>query len=498
MCLILPLLLLVVFLELPGNLTPSRGALAVLRGGMSSPACATPWGSAHAGHLAGFPRFSPTLFEPAQSELGISACEERSLPGWKALARAFGVAGESGGAFRLVAIGGSETAGVGCAQGGAAGEVGVTSRSCAWPARLRAALAGAMPRARIAVDNYGAGGTTTHSGLGLLPGILAHAADADALLVDFTVNDAFQSGATASTLAAYEQLLASAARVRPNMVVVFVNTCSLERCRHMNDIVKAVASAHGAPVVSMWDLFSLVAITGRAQPPTQWTKWWAHTDPHPPWEIHQLIADTVALCVHAAHNATCADEGAGALVSLPPPPPATLSSADAIAAVDLCDTPPSFYSAFAPPTEGVSSDTGWALYEDRPGKPGWISSEDGAVLTFDVKFGARPKLLITYLRSYEGLARVTFSLSCASERYAILDGVYSASDPQLAARTSDSVMLVAGVEHTVNQFEKWGLDGALGWGVPPNSMQRLEFVARKTSRGHNTTSKFKIISVASC
>ena len=42
------------------------------------------------------------------------------------------------------------------------------------------------------------------------------------------------------------------------------------------------------------------------------------------------------------------------------------------------------------------------LYEDRPGKPGWISTGPaGSTIDFEVRFGARPLLAVSYLSSWD-------------------------------------------------------------------------------------------------
>jgi hypothetical protein len=77
----------------------------------------------------------------------------------------------------------------------------------------------------------------------------------------------------------------------------------------------------------------------------------------------------------------------------------------------------------------------------------------------------------------------------------MLEGLYAADDAQRAARTSDSVLLIADVGHAKNQFSYLGLQGVLGWQVPSFSTQTLQFVSHG---GEGGVAKFKIISVASC
>ena len=49
----------------------------------------------------------------------------------------------------------------------------------------------------------------------------------------------------------------------------------------------------------------------------------------------------------------------------------------------------------------------WSLYEDRLGKPGFISTGPRhSSLEFQVAFGAKPRISLVYDRSYEGFGQV--------------------------------------------------------------------------------------------
>jgi hypothetical protein len=60
-----------------------------------------------------------------------------------------------------------------------------------------------------------------------------------------------------------------------------------------------------------------------------------------------------------------------------------------------------FGNASAYAASGITTKGDWRLFEDREGKPGWISTVFGSTITFPVTFGPNPRLMITYLRSYE-------------------------------------------------------------------------------------------------
>eukprot|EP00931_Biecheleriopsis_adriatica_P057041 TRINITY_DN33829_c0_g1_i2.p1 TRINITY_DN33829_c0_g1~~TRINITY_DN33829_c0_g1_i2.p1 ORF type:complete len:367 (+),score=36.99 TRINITY_DN33829_c0_g1_i2:79-1179(+) len=80
-----------------------------------------------------------------------------------------------------------------------------------------------------------------------------------------------------------------------------------------------------------------------------------------------------------------------------------------IESVNACIEPLSMHSAYepSPSSPQLSQDDSWRLYEDRPRKPGWITEGAGTGwITFPVIFGKTPKLIVSYLRSYEGLGAV--------------------------------------------------------------------------------------------
>ena len=74
---------------------------------------------------------------------------------------------------------------------------------------------------------------------------------------------------------------------------------------------------------------------------------------------------------------------------------------------------------------GEGEDGGWKLYEDRKGKPGWISETANTTIRFHVNFKDKNNLKIGFLRSYEGIGRVGVSVLKPGESWApevILDG----------------------------------------------------------------------------
>ena len=55
--------------------------------------------------------------------------------------------------------------------------------------------------------------------------------------------------------------------------------------------------------------------------------------------------------------------------------------------------------------------SGWDLFEDRPSKPGWITTGGaGSFIVFNLTFGASPRLLLVYEKGYEGWGNVNLYL----------------------------------------------------------------------------------------
>ena len=138
----------------------------------------------------------------------------------------------------------------------------------------------------------------------------------------------------------------------------------------------------------------------------------------------------------------------------------------------------------------------WTLYEDRPGKPGWIARRPGASMKLRLSFGSDPMFSISYLRSYKSLGNAVIRMNGHSLE---LSGLW---DDQTA---SSSHVSVAQTQSFDAAFSKvWNGDkttqdaegGIVGWGVTKNSSHELqiEFVGDRAGKA----SKFKLLSVVSC
>ena len=173
----------------------------------------------------------------------------------------------------------------------------------------------------------------------------------------------------------------------------------------------------------------------------------------------------------------------------------------------------------------------WTLYADRPGKPGWISTgPSGSTLEFDVRFGARPALALSYLSSHDAtfgevLVRMRAVEPGAATRpadwrraYALrtwevnrvrlhgrrADGLNGSTTATMHMQVGEAIMQsheMSGVRHPVYKSEPpaepftWTpvhVPGIMGFGVPPHASATLivELLCERC--------KFKIVSVVTC
>ena len=125
----------------------------------------------------------------------------------------------------------------------------------------------------------------------------------------------------------------------------------------------------------------------------------------------------------------------------------------------------------------------WSLYEDRPGKPGWISTEKNSTLNVQVKTGEQPRVIIGFLRSYENVGNVHLSVQPGIEKKMVLRGIHK-------EKTSQIYPLMLGIYMAGRgRIQEMGLGG--GWIVKPYSNVTLTFVTLEDK-------KFKIEYIISC
>ena len=365
------------------------------------------------------------------------------------------------GRLRVLVVGGSETAGVNCDDGE------TRHKACSWPARLGRWLE--SPGFRVEVENQASGGTTISASFPSLGILLSNVPDI--FIVDFVVNDAFETqDSGASLLSAYEAFIIRTRR-RGVFNLAFVVTCALEHCAKVRDVILWASTLHDVAFISYYDVAHCAAhLSGSGL-----HEFWDTDGTHPSWRVHQLIADTVAFVL--AENILAFSS------------PLTLSETQAVHSYDFCSEPMTEYSAFIPPAAGVSAHQ-WSLEEDRPGKPGWITYQNNSSISFQVSFGASPRLAVTWLRSYIGLGDARMTLN---GRSVVIHGLYDASDN---LHVSQAFMHLFQAGKSGFQPEL-GLSGMLGFGVSPFSNQSILFETAPELAVEGV-SKFKLISIYTC
>jgi lysophospholipase L1-like esterase len=389
----------------------------------------------------------------------------------------------------VLVVGGSETAGIECDDKFLRG----SARECAWPARLKLHLLRIFPETRVQVRNIASGGTTITAGLAALGAWLRSESPPDVLLVDYIVNDAFevqvgQDGQNWPLLtAAYERFIHAARSISPSTEIVFVNTCTLEICQDVDRMINAVAARYSVPVVSMHALTFLERILTNNV--ASGSTFWDVDGTHPPFYVHKLIADIVASCLQHRRDPDCN--------SLRPD---TIVSRRHYDSVSVCERPLSSFTAgarlhLADAVDVVSN--GWRLFEDRPGKPGWISESPNATISFPLRFGPSPRIVISYLKSYNGMSNARIWIDDRQGEPAIVRGRYDGTD----ARVSQTAVHIIHAGMTT-YIPRLGLDGVIGWGLEPHSQHVLHFavdtINEDLTRPINGAFKFKILSVYSC
>ena len=126
----------------------------------------------------------------------------------------------------------------------------------------------------------------------------------------------------------------------------------------------------------------------------------------------------------------------------------------------------------------------WHLMDDtRNNKLGWITSEPGSVLEFDLAFGSSPRVAMAYVRSYESFGDCTVGMLGSSRNF-VLSGCCN------EGQITQAKLEVMNVKQ--DQFQA-GDAGVRGFGVKPftNRTLTLTFSSKPGL-------KFKVLSVTSC
>ena len=138
----------------------------------------------------------------------------------------------------------------------------------------------------------------------------------------------------------------------------------------------------------------------------------------------------------------------------------------------------------------------WGLYEDRKGKPGWISTgPNGSTIEFGVRFGRAPRLTFAYTLGYVGFAKVAIGFgkynSEGRERIKIIDGLRYDGVNVTQAATVD-----LDVGHIMHGSRLDLAGGVAGWAIKPYAEER--FRIRLICNSNAECGKFKILGLRAC
>jgi len=356
--------------------------------------------------------------------------------------------------------------------------------NCSWPGRVADWLRAALPGARVAHADLAVPASGVAASVANLPALLAAAGTAPGLLlVDHSANDAVLNSAPADLLAAYEALVAGARARAPHLELVFVLGCT-DFCARANEVVAAVASAHGVPLVSHAAFAAAALALARPQdgapPPTPATYFsFPEGTPHPTWEVHALVGELVAGCVADAVEASCSG-GVDSGGDQRDVDDAALAGADAVALTAGCASAPwldanaARAAGAAAGTSAVPDEANFALAEDRPGKWGWISTSSDSRASFHARFSdVGGRVIVTYLRSYEGLARAAIFIGTGGAAVE-LDGRWPRGSTADVARVSQ--LDVASIDAAAWPHEQQrGVDFNLTFTVIPGAAGEVKF-----------------------
>lgn len=408
---------------------------------------------------------SPAVQGPNQSPLGIPfhmsghVCQPPLLPQKVLDAALKRVPGDRTGLRQMLSrlkakgrvnvqlFGGSETLGTlcnSCDKGGCWKQWG----KCRWGTRLKNQIQMAFPDADISVNNLGKPAHNTQSFLPLI-GVIeaAQASPPDLIIVDFAVNDrryawkayaqklkgklqnvddikpemlegasaqkalksmAQEHGISLEVLLCQFRALVPQAQI---LVVVMLESSSDDNAAVQNEYAK-VCQHYNVPLVSYADAAdALVKLGGLRK------QMWLGEIAHPNWWAHTYLADILANLFNIEYSAMLAGAPLTAVKK-------AVSPLHKRAKIDLymgCVKPVTIHQSSTPGdiSPRGTEDGSWKLYEDRPGKPGWIAdgSRGHSVLSFPVQFGSARRLIISYLRSYEGLGKANVSVGTYAGRF---------------------------------------------------------------------------------
>lgn len=331
--------------------------------------------------------------------------------------------------------------------------------------------------------NLAVGGTTTMSTLSQLPMLLQSLkTPPDIIMIDFSVNDGmleyvWHSQVSTSQdqllnsplLAAFEQMIMYL-RSETNALLWIVQGNCRGEAAHARVAHSMVAKFYGLPYSSYVDMISQIYGSDA-------TLMWGNTN-HPHWNVHMIMARMLAY----AWEAVAQDKQ-------------YLTSEMERDAFIICNKPTFQWKARAGATETPYRivQGAWQEIEDRNLKPGLISVHNNSVVEFPgVKFGEKPRLVVSFLRGYRDLGDLKMTLPTHNGgKHAVM---LHSMDNSPIRRVTQSYSANMDVWRSEWHPEP-GLTGNFGMGVAPGSEHVLRF---ETTNDMCSTCKVKLIHILAC
>eukprot|EP00614_Pseudopedinella_elastica_P028334 CAMPEP_0172636412 /NCGR_PEP_ID=MMETSP1068-20121228/203847_1 /TAXON_ID=35684 /ORGANISM="Pseudopedinella elastica, Strain CCMP716" /LENGTH=433 /DNA_ID=CAMNT_0013448825 /DNA_START=451 /DNA_END=1753 /DNA_ORIENTATION=- len=303
--------------------------------------------------------------------------------------------------------------------GGAGCNDGVhTPKACSYPQRFARRLADELhwERDQVELYNLAAGGTPTQAVLATVAVTLRRLASlsnctSTLLLLDHSDNDSiFARRGHGRVRAAVESLIRFCLTEHSGVAILLVENLGFPTKHGLpSDLPEAykVAEYYGVPHVRTRQvLVDWGAAWSEGCSPEKCC--FAKCQGHPGWPAHVFIGHILLASVIALGR----ELGCGAPPPLPvgsPALPPPMSDSALLASLPVCREPTSSYEARAAvghgapgSLEGVRATSGnWTLFEDRPGKPGWISDTKGSAIDFALHFGKDPWVTFAFVVGYD-------------------------------------------------------------------------------------------------
>jgi len=389
------------------------------------------------------------------------------------------VAGNRG---KVLVFGGSMTEGGGCSQPAARGGKVVLERACAWPARLGQWLRAAFPTAEVTVQNMAQHGISTYVLFAQLGLLLESHGDADLIIIDTLTNDAWawtpEERRSSNWISlVYEAFIRSVRDILPS-VEIFVLLAGCGSCGQQWSAQSKIARHYDLPTLDFYSMKGMPRFWGGV---------------HPPWQVHSVIADTIAGVWAQSWETNCSKGALGPL-----PLGQSYWPATDLAGLTICKEPLSVYVAGNSISARPQITGGdFRLYEDRAGKPGWIALQSGSCMTFNLTFGKEPRFAVTYLRSYQNISDLQVKLRKATYT---LRGHWPKGDSRKVSLYSTKWFKSHGRDiskstHRWGRIDKYSDFGFMK-GVKPNSEVALDVCLYPVQ--DQTGQKVKVIQVLSC